>query len=334
MNKKNITILLSAFLCLFLLGGLWYFNFRDQSKLSAQDVAQKAIDYLNDNLLPDELSASLISAIEKEDIVEMSFDIAGQEYNSYVTKSGDLFFVEGIDLNEKIIEVEEAQGEITKSEKPDISLFVMSYCPYGLQAQKVFLPVSELLSDKVNMDIRFVDYIMHGEEEIDENLRQYCIQKEQEEKYNDYLGCFVEDGDFEDCLASTNIDQGKMNSCIVEVDQNYNIYSQYEDQNTWLGGSYPRFDVELDLNEQYGVGGSPTLVINGAMIITAQKDCPVGKECVVIPDMQRTPEKYKEVICQAFTEQPEECSQVLSVDGFAAGFGLEESEDSSNASCE
>ena len=334
MNKKNITILLSAFLCLFLLGGFWYFNFRNQDKLSAQEVAQKTIDYLNDNLLPSELSASLITVVEKKDIIEISFSISDKEYNSYVTKSGGLFFVEGIDLNEKIVKAEEVQGEITKTEKPDVSLFIMSYCPYGLQSQKAFLPVNELLGDKANIDIRFVDYIMHGKKEIDENLRQYCIQKEQEEKYDDYLGCFIEDGDFEGCLASVSINQDKMNSCITGVDQSYNIYSQYEDQNTWLGGSYPRFDVELDLNEEHGIEGSPTLVINGAVIVTTQNNCPPGKECVVIPDMQRTPEKYKEVICQAFIEQPEECSQALSADGFAAGFGLEKSESSSNASCQ
>ena len=334
MNKKNITILLSAFLCLFLLGGFWFFNFRNQDESSTQEVAQKAIDYLNNNLLPEELSASLISAVEKENVIKLIFSISDQEYSSYVTKNGDLFFAEGIDLNEEIVQAQEAQGEITKSERPDVSIFVMSYCPFGLQAQKVFLPVNELLGDKANIDIRFVNYIMHGKEEIDENLRQYCIQKEQEEKYNDYLKCFIEDGDFESCLVSTNINQNKMNDCIVGADQSYNIYSQYEDQNTWLRGLYPRFDIELDLNEQYGVGGSPTLVINGAVISVSQEYCPEGKECVVIPGMQRTPEEYKRIICQAFINKPEECSQVLSADSFSAGFGLEISDGPSNASCQ
>ena len=228
MNKKYTTILLSTFLGLFLLGGFWYFNFRAQAKLPAQEIAQKAIDYLNDNLLPDGMLASLVVAIEKEDIIELSFTIADREYNSYVTKSGDLFFIEGIDLNEKIVQEEEVQGEIVKSEKPDVSFFVMSYCPYGLQAQKVFSPIYNLLSDKANINIRFVSYIMYGKKEIDENLRQYCIQKEQKEKYNDYVSCFIEEGsyekeNFEICLERVNIDQAKMSDCIVGTDQNYNV---------------------------------------------------------------------------------------------------------------
>ncbi len=324
MNKKNTTILLSVFLGLFLLGGLWYFNFRDQNKLSTQEVAQKAVDYINNNLLSGEFSASLVSVSEKEGVVEVSLSIADMEYTSYVTKNGNLFFVEGIDLNKDISIVrEEIQREDVKSERPKIQLFVMSYCPYGLQAQKVFLPVYELLGDKADMNIRFVDYIMHEKGEIDENLRQYCIQKEEKEKYDDYLGCFVEEGsydeeNFEICLERANINQDKMNTCVVETDQAYNIYSQYEDQSTWLSGIYPRFDIDSDLNEQYGIGGSPTLVINGS----------------VVKDFKRTPEGLKLLVCDAFINQPEECSQTLSDNSFEPGFGLEETEISSVASCQ
>jgi len=327
MNKKNITILLSAFLGLFLLGGFWYFNSRGQ--LSTQEVAQKAIGYINNNLISEELSASLISATEKEGVIEMNLSIANTEYISYVTKTGNLFFIEGIDLNQDIFivtdeiqQTQQTQQELVRSEKPEVQLFIMSYCPYGLQSQKVFLPVYELLGDKVDMDIRFVDYIMHEKGEIDENLRQYCIQKEEKEKFNDYLSCFVEEGsydeeNFEICLGKANINQGKMNACVAETDQKYNIYSQYEDQSTWLNGTYPRFDIESDLNERYGVGGSPTLVINDT-----------------VQDFTRTPEGLKLLVCDAFIDQPEECSQTLSNNSFVAGFGLGETEGASAASCQ
>ena len=338
MNKKNITILLSVLLGLFLLSGFWYFGFRDS--LSTQEVAQKALDYINDNLLPEGSLASLINAVEKEDIIEVNLSIDGRSYSSYVTKKGNFFFVEGIDLNKEIFIVkEEIREEVVQSERPKIDLFIMSYCPYGLQAQKAFLPVYELLSDKADMNVRFVSYIMHDKKEIDENLRQYCIQKEEKEKYDDYLGCFIENGsyekeNFEICLESVNVNRGNMNDWLLETDQNYNIYSQYENRDTWLDGMYPKFDVESDLNEQYGVAGSPTLVINDIVVVSTQQSCPAGKECVVIPDMKRTPEGYKEIICQAFVNQPEECAQVLSGDSFAAGFGLEETAESSDASCQ
>jgi hypothetical protein len=49
-----------------------------------------------------------------------------------------------------------------KREKPDVDVFVMSYCPFGTQIEKGLLPVWDLLGDKINLNIRFVDYAMHG----------------------------------------------------------------------------------------------------------------------------------------------------------------------------
>jgi len=60
---------------------------------------------------------------------------------------------------------------VQPSEVPRVELFIMSYCPYGLQAQKVFLPVYELLGDKADIEVNFLNYVMHEKKEIDENLK-------------------------------------------------------------------------------------------------------------------------------------------------------------------
>jgi len=146
---------------------------------------------------------------------------------------------------------------------------------------------------------------MHGKKEIDENLRQYCIQKEEKEKYYDYLNCFVTTDDFEKCLSEANIDQTGLTVCITNTDQEYNVTSQYNDKSTWLNGNYPKFDVHSDLNEKYGVQGSPTIVINDKIVNVSQ----------------RSPEKFKEVICQAFNSPPEECNLTLSEDTASPGIG-------------
>jgi len=146
---------------------------------------------------------------------------------------------------------------------------------------------------------------MHEKQEIDENLRQYCIQKEQKEKYYNYLSCFVKEGKFNDCLSKAQIDTTKMESCISKTDEQYKVTSQYNDKSTWLNGNYPKFDVTTDLNEKYGVRGSPTIVINDEVVEVSP----------------RSPEKFKEVICQAFNSQPQECSQTLSNDIPSPGFG-------------
>jgi hypothetical protein len=48
------------------------------------------------------------------------------------------------------------------------------------------------LGKVADVNIKFVQYIMHGQKEADENVVQYCIQKEQEPKYLKYLKCFLE----------------------------------------------------------------------------------------------------------------------------------------------
>ncbi|MEM2131153.1 MAG: GILT family protein, partial [Candidatus Woesearchaeota archaeon] len=70
-----------------------------------------------------------------------------------------------------------------KKDKPEVQLFVMSHCPFGTQMEKGILPVVELLGNKIDFKVRFVYYAMHGEVEVKEQLRQYCIQKEQQDKY-------------------------------------------------------------------------------------------------------------------------------------------------------
>jgi len=298
--------------------------------LSSQQVGEKAINFINENLLQGSTTtASLVDIIEESGIYKIQLKIGNQEFPSYITKDGKLLFPEeGIKIDSS------SAQEVPKRDRPDVKLFVMSYCPYGLQVQKMFLPVYNLLKNEADMGVYFVDYIMHERQEVDENLRQYCIQKEQKEKYYNYLSCFVKDGNFEECLDEANIDKNKMNSCVSQTDETYKITELYNDKSTWLNGYYPKFDVQKDLNDKYEVGGSPTMVINDSVIVQNQQYCPGGDiECTVIPDFERTPEKFKEIICQAFNSQPEECSQALSEDAFSPGFGFDTGS-SSGGSCE
>lgn len=195
-------------------------------------------------------------------------------------------------------------AENAKTDVPDVKLFVMSYCPFGLQMQKAFLPVYDLLKEKADMAVYFVDYIMHEKKEIDENLRQYCVQKEEPAKSSSYLTCFVKAGEAEKCLDQAQIDKQKLQTCMTKTDKDYKVTEQYQDKSTWLQGQFPKFDVNTDLCQKYGVRGSPTLVVNGE-----------------IKQVNRSPEAVKNLICQAFKQKPEECSRVLSDAVASSGFG-------------
>ena len=321
-NLKNLIIVIVV-LTAISIGG--YFVYKNNNKvaeagfLSAQKAAEKAIDFINQNMLPENIIASLIEVVEDNGLYKFKLKVEEEEHTAYITKDGKLLFIDAIDMDQVTEDgsSEPVATEVPKEEKPDVKLFIMSYCPYGLQAQKMFLSVYELLGEKADIGIYFVNYIMHGEEEISENLIQYCIQKQEPQKFIDYLGCFVKDGDSQECLSGAKIDQGILAECIATTDEEYNIYSQYEDQTTWLNGQFPKFDIHTTLNEQYGVRGSPTVIINGSI---AQVD-------------PRSPEQFKQVVCQAFNSSPKECEQTLLETAFSPGFGLEEGA-SSGGSCE
>jgi hypothetical protein len=313
MNKRlkkiviAIVIVLIAAACAFAL--FRFYQTTSDDKL--QQAAEKALKFINANFLSDGNTASLVSVAEENGVLKVILGIGDSEYTSYISKDGKLFFPEGYAMKE------EESGETAKSDVPDVKLFVMSYCPYGLQAQKMFLPVYDLLKDKANMEISFVNYVMHGKSEIDENLNQYCVQKEEKDKFSSYLSCFVKSGDSEACFATAGVDTVKIDSCIAETDEEFSVYSLYDDQSTWMGGTYPQFNIDADLNEQYGVQGSPTIVINDE----------------VVQINPRSPENFKNIVCQAFNNAPEECSQVLSSDVPSTGIG-EGSSSTSGGTCE
>lgn len=201
-----------------------------------------------------------------------------------------------------------------KKDKVDVDLFVMSQCPYGTQMEKGILPAAKLLGDKVNFNIRFVYYAMHGKTEIDEQMLQYCIQKDFKTKYADYLECFLEDGNSGRCLTKTSL-TGKLDSCIAQTDSQFKVTANFNDNTKWIG-SFPPFDIDKALNEQYGVSGSPTLVING-----------------VVAETGRDSASLLNAICTGFSTQPAECSQTLSSAAPSPGFGSGTATTSTSGSC-
>jgi len=332
--SKILTVTLAVALLALVAGAAGTYFYLDSEEkiiskkvLSSQEVGQKAVDFIKD-LSGGTVQISLVSAEEEGEMYKLRLKMkqgnAENENIIYITKDGKYLFSKQA-IGQAVYDLDPIKVEIPKNDKPDVKLFVMTYCPYGLQAQKAFLPVMDLLKDKANLEIAFVDYIMHDKKEIDENLRQYCIQKEQKDKYSDYVKCFTinKKEDFKTCLSEVEVDQEKMDSCVLETDSEYKITEKYEDKSTWRGGKYPLFDVHKNLVREYGVSGSPTLVVNGAVVTSNQSGCPQDEEklCVVDQGLTRSPEKFKQAICKAFNIEPTECSKTLSINPASPGFG-------------
>jgi hypothetical protein len=278
--------------------------------MSATEVGQKVLSFANNQ----GANAELVSVNDDGQFYEVVLSIEGQEIPVQVTKDGKNLIPQLVPL--------EAQAQtqtptptptptnIPKSDKPVIEAFVMSHCPYGTQIEKGLLPVAELLGDKIDFNIKFVYYAMHPSYgEVEEQLNQYCIQEEQKDKYLDYLTCFLgKTGTPEDgaaCLDEVGIDKTKLSTCAAAADTEFSITENLNDQSTWLNGRYPLFDIHKAENEKYGVGGSPTLIING---VKAQ----AGRDSVSLLN----------TICEAFNTAPEECNTQLEAGQPTPGFGF------------
>jgi hypothetical protein len=226
-------------------------------------------------------------------LYEVTVNYQGNSIPIYVTKDGASYTSNLIPL---VAETDTPSptptpSDVPKSDVPVVELFVMTHCPYGTQAEKGMLPVMELLKDVADINIRFVHYYMHtnNQEEV-ETPKQVCIREEQSEKYEEYLSCFLASSggsvaDSDACVVQTGIDQSALDSCVAGAADGY-----YEDDSA--------------LSEGYGVQGSPTLVINGQIVSSG-----------------RSPSAYLDAICQAFNNAPAECGETVSTDSPAAGFG-------------
>jgi hypothetical protein len=281
--------------------------------LSIDDAKKKAEEFINKNLMQAGTTATVQTITDDGSFYKMVVDVGGgKTLPAYMTKDGMKFIPEVIDMTE-FAKQKEATGQanasseppavvVPKTDTPVVDLFVMSYCPYGTQIEKGILPVLETLGDTIQFRLRFVDYAMHEEQEIQENLLQYCIQKEQPEKLQAYLSCFLKSSDSTACLKTAKV--ATLDTCISATDKKYEIMKKYKDKTLWTNGSFPPFDIDKEDNTKYGVQGSPTLVINGMQAQSARDAASLLK-----------------TICSAFTSPPEACVQELSTAQPSPGFG-------------
>ena len=267
---------------------------------STASIEESVKNYIEENLVEPGTEVEVSNLESENGMYKVTINIQGQEFDSYVSKDGKLLFPNAIDMTKEVPSSGSTPTvtEVPKQNKPKVELFVMSYCPYGTQAEKGILPVVALLKDKIDFKLRFVHYILHGDKEDLENKREMCIREEQgQDKLNKYMVCILDSDNVQEpkdvgvCEKEAGIDSGKLKTCLDKKADNY-------------------FESDSALSKGYGVQGSPTLIING-----------------VQSNAGRSPASYLQGICNAFTIAPEECDEQLASSSPSAGFGYNEGSD-------
>jgi protein-disulfide isomerase len=273
------TIVLGVFALILVIGSFSSLGLTG-NVISEQEAGQIILDFAEQQTGEE---IELVGVNEEAGLYEVVVLYQEQEIPLYLTKDGENL-VQGV-TPLSALQSQETQSEtveVPKSDNPEVELFVMTHCPYGTQAEKGFIPVMKLLD--ADLKIRFVHYFMHEPEETETPI-QICIREEQESKFLPYLECFLEDGDSDRCIAEVGIDEDKLQECIDESADNY-------------------YDLDSGLSQEYGVRGSPTLVVNGQIISSG-----------------RSPSAFLQTVCSAFNTAPVECNQELATENPSPGFG-------------
>ena len=337
-RKKMMMIIAAIIVVAIILVGYKYKGsdfksfFQHKKVLTVSEAKSAALDFINGNLVQAGTKVDITGITAEGSLYKMEVDVAGQKITAYMTNDGGQFFPTGMDMKataktDAVADNSQATPAVPvpKNDKPNVKLFVMSYCPYGTQIEKGILPAVAALGNKINFTLEFVDYSMHNDhatgdrKELDENLRQYCIQKLQPTKLATYLTCFLKagKGTEDTCMTQSGVTVAPVNSCMTEADAQFNVTKDFNDQSSYKG-QFPIFEVNAEYNTKYSVAGSPTLVINDTTANAAGRDSA----------------SLLKTICSAFNTEPKECQTQLSGTAPAAGFGdAAGSAAASSASC-
>jgi predicted DsbA family dithiol-disulfide isomerase len=276
-----------------------------------QPCAEKVIGYTNENLVQPGTSVSFKSVSENRGMYEIQGTYQSQDVTIYTTKDCTMLFTNGINMSASIDTSPQKPTPApapVKTARPSVDLYVMAFCPYGTQAESAMRPVVSLLGTKSDIHVRYITTVrgstvdsvqsLHGLSEAQEDLRQICIQKKYPQKFWDYIDTFNSR-----CYpVSQNLTS--LNTCWRNTSAGLGIdISAIETCATGSDGLGMLKTDESDAS-QNGATASPILIINGIKYSGA-----------------RTPEAYKQAICNSFDTAPTECGTILSSTQSAASAG-------------
>jgi len=271
--------------------------------ISKDKASEKVVNFINTAFLAGKGGASFKSVAEENGLYKVTFLYQEKDNEIYVTKNGKfLFLSQPVDMDKASAEQnpqtnEKTCADLAKADKPVLDVFIVSGCPFGIQMQRA---AAEAIKGAPglgeNIVMRYISNksgnsftSMHGEEEYKENLRQICMRQENN-KYWDYVSCYIKKGDSAGCLNSSGVDKSKLNVCVSDKSK---------------GEKY--IEDDFNLQTQFNVSGSPTSIYNKETI----SETPFGG---------RTADAMKTLVCCAYKNQPDFCSKTLTKESAATGF--------------
>jgi len=312
-GKGMIVLIIGIVIVLVVLLGTGMMQTGQGSVIPPAACGEKAIAYINTNLVQSGTSVKLISATESKGLYELKAQYQSEFITLYTTKDCSLLFTNTVNMttatgSQQTVQTTQATQTPVKSARPAVDLYVMAFCPYGTQAETVMSPVVDLLKTKADIRVRYITTItgstadsvdsLHGMPEAKEDLQQVCINKYYPEKFWAYLDTFNKE-----CYPSWQ-NATALASCRKNMAAALSIDSDKIDTCAQGPEGLTMLRADETASAKDGATASPMLFINGVKYSGA-----------------RTPEAFKQAICNSFDTVPAECSTVLSSTSTSASGG-------------
>src|SRR3989338_8424441 len=130
------------------------FGLNSNGELSKEEASQKALAFVNGNLMQGGQTAVIKSVDEENNMYTMKLQVGAQEFSTYLSKDGQLFFPQGLKIDgsaDSTSATNDAPStDVPKTAKPEVEFYVFTYCPFGVQMEKAAAPVVKLLGNKVD----------------------------------------------------------------------------------------------------------------------------------------------------------------------------------------
>jgi len=132
--SRNSIVILIVIVGLLAGGIVFYLNQGKGKVLSAQEAGEKAIAFINQTIIEENITASLLEVIEEDMVyrIHLKIDETGVEYESYITKDGQFLFPSGFDMTAQPVtqETEETEGIVQPS---DVDSFAQCLTDSGMK---------------------------------------------------------------------------------------------------------------------------------------------------------------------------------------------------------
>ena len=234
--------------------------------LTLSEAEDKALSYVNDNLLQAPFVAELISSEDTGSLYKVTLSVAGQDVESYLTKDGALFFPQAFETSESLFAEEDAV-EVSLDDDAvkgslDAPVTIVEFsdfeCPFcGKYIQETYPSIVSEYIDTGKVKYVFRDFPLSFHKNAQKAGEAAECAGEQG-KYWEMHDILFENQDALDVetlkmyAVSLGLDTDKFNTCLDS------------------GAMEEEVKADMADGQKYGVSGTPAFFINGKMISGAQ----------------------------------------------------------------